>query len=52
MEYFLVFLFGSIAGYVGTKVVERLRNDRLRKKEHEAWTRQMERLRARKEEKK
>ena len=52
MEYLIGFVFGSIAGYVGTKVVERLRNDHLRKKEHEAWTRQMERLRARKEEKK
>ena len=52
MEYLIGFVFGSIAGYVGTKVVERLRNDRLRKKEHEAWTRQMERLRGRKEEKK
>jgi len=52
MEYLIGFAFGSIAGYVGTKVVERLRNDRLRKKEQEAWTRQMERLRMRKEEKK
>ena len=46
MEFLIGLLCGGVGGYVATRVVMRVRLDRQRKKEHEAWTRQMQRLRA------